>query len=74
MIKFSKKILTPQFKSHLVNKENHEKIDDNLINEIILKNYLHSKIISEREKTPFITSDWILSIQRDLNNFDDNYQ
>jgi hypothetical protein len=76
LIKFSKKILTPQFKSHLVNKKNHEKIDDNLINEFILKNYYHNKFISdkEKEKKPFLISDWILAIQKDLNIFDDNYQ
>ncbi len=74
MIKFSKKILPLQFKSHLVNKKIHEKIDDNLLNEFILKNYYQNKFISDKEKKPFIISDWILSIQKDLNIFDENYQ
>lgn len=73
LMNFSKKILTSKYNSHLVDKPRHAKIDENLLNEIILRNYFYSKAVSDKEKKNFLISDWVLSIQRDLHIFDENY-
>lgn len=62
-----------EFKSHLVDKINHEKITDELLNEIIVRNFAEYKKLGENEKG-FNVSDFILGIQKDICSIDDNYQ
>jgi len=73
-VKFNKALLKSNFQNHLVNKERHEKFNDDFFNEIILKNYCEMKKVSELDKKGFEISNFILSIQKDISTYDDNFQ
>lgn len=80
-MKFNKAILKPDFKNHLIKQEKHEKISDELINDIIVRNYCEIKKMSQSDENSKSKSDknfdlanFILAIQKDICTFDDSYQ
>jgi len=81
LVKFNKAILKPTFKNHLINKEKHEKISDELLNSIIVRNYCEVKKMSQADESAksksgknFDLANFILAIQKDICTFDDTYQ
>jgi len=64
-----------------VDKEKQEKITDELLNEIVIRNYCEIKKMSQSDESAknktdkhFDLANFILAIQKDISTFDDTYQ